>query len=304
MSTGSVPLNPSDPNAELKSLRDQVATLNTQLEHLQQYQSLLEQIQAIKLDVQEKWLTFKGARTAGIVALAIMTAVGYGTWKDIKSRVDTQMAQHVERTKVFYDNLMSGSALTVQRNYAAAVPHLLKCFNKGHEYDKAVLLPLLISLNISDDWEDAGPVVAKLRSDPKRFDEINDASIYTIIGAILIQGGISQQNVTATSAVAFNVADGVTMMNRALPLVTPNDLSTRKQIYYNLWLNYIAGGQFDKSQEYIAAINALPSDQLVYSWANMSTWRCVRDLGAKHRDFLAKAEAQWKSLGSRARLGN
>jgi hypothetical protein len=287
---------------ELQALREQVATLTEKLEHLQQYQSVLDEIQAVKLDIQEKWLTFKVASLVGTALLAILGAVGYGSWRDLTSRIDRQMTETVEKSKVFYDDLMSGAALMVQKNHAAAMPRLLNCFKNGHEYDKAVLLPLLISLNLTDDWENASPVVAKLRADSSRFDNINDAPVYAVAGAILVQGGISKSNSGSTALTQLNMDEGLALLNRTLPLVAPNDFATRKQVLTNLWLYYIARGQFAKAKDYADSISTLPPDVFVYGWANMRTWRCMRDLSVAHKDYLDKAEQQWKALGERAKL--
>jgi hypothetical protein len=290
---------------EVDALRDQLSAQSLQIKYLQKYQAVVDQMQELKFDVNEKWLRFKVTSIIGTAILAAAGLIGYHSANDVKNQIYAQIQEKVEEKRVFYDDLMSGAALSIQQNYAGAIPRLMKCFNNEHEYDKSVLLPLLFALNLTDDWEEAVPVIDKLRSDSIRFDRINDAPTYTVIGSILIQSGVSQSSISKD--VAQNRMDqGTAILKRALGIVAPNDLPTRMHIYNNLWINYAARGNFQKSQDYVDGLKRLPDEPeaRVYSWKEVSTWRCMRDLSVRDSGIYSRAANQWQQLASRYKLSN
>jgi hypothetical protein len=201
---------------------------------------------------------------------------------------------------------MGGTALYGQGRYDAAIPKLLKCFNDGHTYDKNILIPLLASLTINDNWEEGRSVLQKLRSDPAEFDKLNDPSIYIIVASFEVQSGITDlidSGYKPTDA-AERIERGYLLLQRLLETVGPNQFDTRSRILTNEWLYHISKQEFAEANDVINTIKASPPKMHVYSWDQLSDWRCVRALTTKatkdHSDKQMRiAEYQWEQLKPR-----
>jgi len=173
-------------NDELKDIREKLTEQAIQLNYIQQFQDILAQLHALKAEVDEKWRVFKMATIFLPLLLAVGGAIagwiGIKNWHEAKENMNTKIERSIAEANQYYGDVMASSVLFAQSRYDAAIPKLLKCFNSGHTYEKSVLIPLLASLNITDDWAEARPVLEKLRSDPIAFDQISDPATYTIIG--------------------------------------------------------------------------------------------------------------------------
>jgi hypothetical protein len=306
MATGGV--TPQRQNAdpildELKSLRAEVDKQTIQLEYYERYQNVLSEVQEIKHDIERKWNYVRIAGAIGSVVVAVLGAVGYRSFSDISRTVNNKVAQDVEAQRTFYGDLMAGTALTIEKNYTAAIPKLKKCFDEKHTYDKSVLIPLLESINLTDDWDDAAPILKKLRSDPMKFDQINDATVYRVIGAIEVQSGLSQRSTGIPVEGSARMDQGFSLLKHALAITAPNDVGTRMHILNNLWLYHIANGQIPEALEDVEALERLSEDAKVYGWSNIQKWRCLKDLAAtndpKAIQSLRTAAQQWKRLEKR-----
>ncbi len=285
------------PNEDLKALQEKLAEQALQLNYVQQFQGLVTQLQALKADVDAKWLWLK---IAGTVLVIVVGLLGIKTWQDAKQSLDDKIKDSIAATNEFYGDVMSSSVLFAQNRYDAAIPKLLKCFNKGHAYDKSVLIPLLASLNITDDWADAKPVLQKLRSDPAAFDQINDASIYTIIGSMEVQMGITELHSDRTNEAAQRMELGNKLLEHTLYLAGPDQHDMRQRILTNEWLYHIAKREFRESQEVIAVLKDSTPDTKVYSWKAIRGWTCLAAFASgDHSDTLSIAEHQWIQLQPR-----
>jgi hypothetical protein len=289
-----------DPNTDTKEqlqiLRDRMSALAAVTDALQK-SYLATQIQQVKNDVDAKWATFKIASGIGALVLTLFGVIGYHSLQDLKVQAISEVRADVKDSKEFYDDLMSGAALNAQQNYGAAVPRLMHCFKNGHEYDKSVLLPLLTDLNMTDDWEEAAPVVARIRSDQRRYDDINDATVYTVVGSLLVQSGLSAWARDPNPETPLkNMEDGASILKDAIGITPPGAARTRMLAYQNLWIYYVARRQFDTSQTYIDSLKKLPDDVGVYSWIGLRTWRCMRDLKVRDPQAFDRAERQWIEL--------
>ncbi len=291
----------TEPSDELKAILEKQTELTIQINYAQQFQGLVTQLQALKAEMDEKWRHVKiiGAVLSVLVAIGgpIAGWIGVKNWQDAKQSMNDQMALSLANTNAFYGDVMASSVLFAQSRYDAAIPKLLKCFNNGHSYDKSVLIPLLASLNITDDWAEARPVLQKLRSDPVAFDQINDASIYTIIGSMEVQIGITDLSSNRTSEAAQRMELGNKLLEHTYYLVGPNQHDMRQRILTNEWLYHIAKRDFHKSQEVVTVLKDSAPDTKVYSWDAIRGWTCLAALAtADHSDTLSIAEQQWKQL--------
>jgi hypothetical protein len=296
------------PEQQLRELRDKISGFDTQLVYLNKYQDVMNTIHTVQLDIQdikqdihEKWLYFKLVSLIITIAFTLLGVLGYHNMRDIQSQITDNINSHVTDSKIFYDNLMAGTALTVQKNYTAATPILKKCLTKEHLYDNSVLFPLLLSLNYTDNWEEALPVIETIMTDRERFDKINDASIYLVVGSILVQAGVSRWTEGIPQG-RLEMDQGLAILQKAKAVTTREDHKTLKHLYNNEWIYYLAVGDPAKAQQAIEAIKALPNEQ-VYSWDNVSKWRCFRDLFDKHPEMVNPASSQWGELKTRYMSG-
>ena len=285
---------------ELKSLRAQIDKQSIQLDYLQQYQKVLLDVGELKHDVDRKWNIVK---IGAPLVLAVAGAIGIHTFSDITKTVQQQIDADVEAQRKFYGDLMAGTALTIQKNYAAAIPKLMKCLDEKHMYDKSVLIPLLEAINITDDWSDAEPVLKRLRSDPQKFDQINDATVYRVIGAIDVQLGLSRRSKGQAVDGSAGMDQGFSLLKRALAIAGETEYGTRVHIYNNFWIYHIANGETRAALEDVRAIERFPEDAKVWSWSNMLSWQCMKDFAAsndkKSIQQLQAAAQQWKMLEKR-----
>lgn len=283
--------------AELKALRSQADQQTIQIDYMQQYQKVLLDIQELKQDIERKW---SYVRIGGPILIVLGGALGIRTFSDISKTVSKQINLEVDSQRQHYNDLMSGTALTIQKNYTAAIPKLLKCLDDKHTYDKSVLIPLLEALNITDDWTDAEPVLQRLESNRQKFDQINDATVYRVIGAINVQLGLSRRSSGMTVAGTEQMNKGFSLLKRALAITGENEYGTRVHIYNNFWIYHVANGQFREASEDVETIGRFPAGAKVWSWSNMETWQCMKDFAAtKDPETILKlqtASQQWKAL--------
>ncbi|HLY97644.1 MAG TPA: hypothetical protein VKT33_01115 [Candidatus Angelobacter sp.] len=286
-----------DLSDELKAIHEKQTELAIQINYAQQFQSIVTEVQALKAKIDEKWRLVKlGGATLSII-LAIVPWIGIKNWHDAKQRINDKLDHNMAKTNDFYDDVIASSVLFAQNRYDAAIPKLLKCFNNGHTYDKSVLILLLASLNITDDWAEARPVLRTLRSNRVAFDQINDASIYTIIGSMEVQIGITDFSSGGTVEASQQMELGNKLLEHTYYLVGPNQHDMRQRILTNEWLYHIAKREFRKSQEVVTVLKDSAPDTRVYSWDAIRGWTCLAALAsADHSDTLSIAEQQWKQL--------
>ena len=299
---------------ELSSIREEMNKRSIQLEYSQQYQKVLLDIAETKHDVERKWNYVRIGGAIISIFVATLGTIGIHSFSDTERRAEQgfqktfkkmneEMNSDLAARREFYGNLMAGTALTVLKNYTAAMPKLKRCFDEEHTYDKSVLIPLLVSINLTDDWLEAEPVLKRLRSDQRKFDQINDPTVYRIVGAIEVQSGLSLRIAGNASEGTSRMDRGFTVLKQAFSIAAPNDYETRRHILYNFWIYHIGNGQFREAQEDAAAVDRLPPGVKVYSWSHMRTWRCIKDLAGSSDPRLVQkvriAEQQWKKLASR-----
>jgi hypothetical protein len=305
----------ADGELTLDSLKADLDKQATALENLQEIQTLRVELQEVKHDLKLKW---SHLQTLGIALSAVLTLVGgwgirrlYVVFNDLPNDVSKHVHQiidsDVEAQRKFYGDLMTGTSLTIQKNYNAAIPKLKKCFDEKHAYDKSVLIPLLESINLADDWADAEPILKKLYSDPQKFDEINDATIYRVIAAVEIQWGLSLRSRGQTTEGNARMDQGFALLTQASEVTQSNDYDTRVHILNNSWIYHISNGQIREAEQDVQAINRLPSEAQVYAWSKMKTWKCMKDFAAGKDPKVAKnlliAEKKWKNLEKRCAGG-
>jgi hypothetical protein len=287
----------------LEEIRQKVEEQALQLDYAQKLQEVADKVSALKAVVDEKWTYFKIAVAIGSVILTvggtIAGLVGFHTVQDAKQRLTDKINQNISETSEFYGDVMASSVLYSQGRYEDATPKLMRWFNNGHTYDKNILMPLLSSMNIRDNWDEAKPVIQTLRSDPKKFDEINDASIYTIIGSIEVQLGMTELGPDNAGDGEKEMQLGNKLLERAYYLAGPNQNDIRRNILMNEWLYHVARGEFDQSQQNVLSLKSLPSGTHVYSWDSVSSWLCMAALARRdHANTMRIAEQQWKQLRS------
>lgn len=289
---------------EVKSLRLELDKQAIQVEYLREYQKVLSDLQDVKHDISVKWNYVRIAGALGGLLLTVLGVFGLRNLSDISKTVNHAIARDVENQRRFYGDLMAGTALTIQKNYTAAIPKLRKCFDEK-PYDKSVLIPLLESINLTDDWLEAEPVLKKLHSDERQFDGINDATVYRVIGAIEVQSGLSLRSRGMAKDGSERMNQGLDILRKAMELTAPNDFDTRVHILNNLWIYHIANDRAQEALQDVQAIERLPDDARVYSWSNMKNWQCMKDLATakdpKSMKDLQIAAQQWKALEKRYR---
>lgn len=297
----------ADATVDLKDIRDKLAEQALQLQYLEKVQQLSEELHTLKSDVDHKWNVLKVVSTLTLFVAGFVTGwLGIKTWPDFKKQISAEIDSRIAAKEAFYDDVMGGTILYGQGRYDAAIPKLLKCFNDGHTYDKNILIPLMASLNIDDNWEEGRPVLQKLRSNPAAFDKLNDPSIYVIVASFEVQSGISDlvESEGKSSEAAERIEHGNLLLQRLFEGLGPNQHDMRQRVLTNEWLYHIARHEFDGAQDVIDAIKASPRKMKVYGWDTLSDWRCVRVLRAKAgKDRSEKqmgiAKAQWEQLRAR-----
>ena len=289
---------------ELKAVQQKLEEQALQLSYAQKLRELEDDVRGVKADVAEKWGYFKVAVTVGSVVLTvggiIAGMVGFRTVDQAKQKLNDKIERNIRETNEFYGDVMASSVFFSQQQYDDAIPKLLKWFYNGHAYDKTILVPLLASLNITDDWAEARPVIKILRSDSKKFGEINDAAIYTIIGSIEVQLGMTDLDSQAPGDANMEMQRGDKLLERTYSMVRPNQNDLRQNILTNEWLYRVAKGEFDEARQYVVSLKNLPADTKIYSWKEITNWSCMKALARRdHSGMMLRAQRQWKELQTR-----
>jgi len=289
---------------ELSEIRAELTKQALQLDFAQQYQKVSDELKVLKADIDHKWAILRLVATISSVAVTvagiILSLVGLHTLKDAKKILDEKIDRNIQETADFYGDVIAGSALFARGRYDDAIAKLLKCFNNGHTYDPSVLVPLLASMNIINDWDHAKSVMQKLQSDPAKFDQINDAQVLAIMGAIEIQSGMARYGFSSESDANEEMRKGQKLLEQAYYMAGSSQNDLRQHILTNQWLYHIAKREFDSARQNIASLESLPSNIQVYSWEDISKWRCMVSLAERDRsDTIQQAKQQWIGLSGR-----
>lgn len=282
---------------EVNTLRTELAvykdTQKTALDAIQKQIELTKSIAALELEVKSelnklKWLGLSVAAAATVVGV-FAGIVGYHSVDDYIKTVKTEVTTRLDQISAYYYDFTKGNALLAVNDYAGAIPYLRRCYDQS-PYDESVLIPFFNALDVTGDLTQGGEVIEKLRADSSKFSRLGNPFTLVNIGVIQHQIALDKSQEPDAALQSFQ---------SALTLAAHNDYETRKAIYRNLWLLYLAKGDKLRAQQYIDSLKALPQNVTVEPWDTAKTYTVLRRMAHRDSGILKIAEQMWTQLKSR-----
>jgi hypothetical protein len=145
-------------------------------EQLKQHETTVKETEALRQETKRE--IFRIIILGSAFALGV-SLIGAATVKSYLERAVQKQADKVssvpEPLISFQQNYARGSGLVSAKSFKEAIPYLSDCF-EGHEYDETVLIPYLLAIDSSDDWEQGKIVIDGLLAEKKKYYGLKDAT--------------------------------------------------------------------------------------------------------------------------------
>jgi hypothetical protein len=253
---------------------------------LQLYAGLVKKAEALRQETKRdifRIITVGTAIAAACGLIGIPSIKGY--LQDAVKKQSDHVLRVVNPLIDFQYKYSRGSGLLAAKNANAALPFLMDCFT-DHEYDEAVVIPLLQALDESAEWGQGKEVVDRLLQNKKKLYAFRDPSTWNTLGVVETDVGVMHPEYLSFAKES---------LDRARGCVTKEDKATQRFIFENIWILSILNGDLNQARQAIDELLKI-NDNSIDPWKVVGEFKVFQVRFEHDPKALKNAGQMWLRL--------